>query len=167
MGCGCPRAAPPGGGTGRCGGGPRRVRPADLPPAGATESLEERAAGCHYRLIAPGSRSHGERRSRRRTDALPWRTSREKASAGGGAANARPRPRLTRGPYGPRRRQKSTTPQGHRSCSSAPRPLPPQQLITKHPLRSDSAAARGLLGNVVQSSARAAGLCLTMNYHSQ
>lgn len=73
---GCPRAAPPGGGTGRCGGGPRRDRPADLPPAGATESLEERASGRHYRLlIAPGSRSHDERRGRLRTDALPWRTS--------------------------------------------------------------------------------------------
>lgn len=49
-------------------------------------------------------------------------------------------------------------------CSPPP---PPQQLITKHPLRSDSAAAPGLLGNVVQSSTRAVGLCLTTNYHSQ
>lgn len=78
MGCGCPRAAPPGGGTGRCGGGPRRDRPADQPPARTAESLEERASRSHYRLIAPGSRSHGERRGRRRTDELPWRTLRGK-----------------------------------------------------------------------------------------
>lgn len=78
MGRGSPRAAPPGGGAGRCGGGPRRDLPADLSPARATESLEDRASGRHYRLIAPGSRSHGERRGRRRTDELPWRTSRGK-----------------------------------------------------------------------------------------
>lgn len=121
---GRPRAAHPGGGTGRCEGGPPTDRPADLPRAGATESRVERASGRHYRLIAQGSRGHGERRGWRRTDALPWRTPEGKACAGGGAADVRPWPRLARGPLGPQRRQMSTTPRGRRSCSPAPNPLP-------------------------------------------
>lgn len=111
---GCPRAAPPGGGTWRCGGGPRRDRPSDLPPAGATESLVERALGRHYRLlIAPGSRSHGERRGRRRTDALPWRTSR-RGKSDLEVARRTPGPGCSslEVPLLPRRRQMSTTPRG-------------------------------------------------------
>lgn len=62
MGCGCPRAAPPGGGTGRCGGGPRRDRPADQPPARTAESLKSgpRGATTVSSLRGAGATASGE-----------------------------------------------------------------------------------------------------------
>lgn len=141
-------------------------RPDPPPPTGATESREERAGReaplPPHRSGEPGpqraeaggerTRCHGGHRRGRR-------------ECGGGAAAARPWLRLLRGPLGPQRRQMSTTPRGRRRrrCSSTP----PQQFITRHPLRNDSAAARGLLGNGVQSSVHAAGLCSIRNYNSQ
>lgn len=171
MGGGRPRAAPPGGGTGRCGGGrtaaaagPAR-RPA--PRAGTTESPEERAARRHYRLIAPGSRGRGVQRPAANGRAAMADTEGESVSRGwrGGrkalaaARASSPRP--------------SETPEANHSPRPPPPlllrspPPPPRQLITKHPLCSDSAAARGLLGNGVRSSVPAAGLRPTRNYNSQ
>lgn len=151
-------------------GRPRRGRPADLPlppPTGATESREE-PAGREAPLPPHRSGEPGPRRAeaggeRTRCHGGHRRGRRER---GGGAAAAKPWLRLPRGPLGPQRRQLSTTPRGRRSCSSTP-PPPPPQLIARHPLRNDSAAARGLLGNAVQSSVRAAGICPTRNYNAQ
>lgn len=155
------------GGAGAAAAGLAR-RPAPPPLTGATESREERAGReaplPPHRSGEPGPRRAEAGGERTRSHGGHRRGRRER---GGGAAAARPWLRLPRGPLGPQRRQMSTTPRGRHSCSFTPPPPPPQQLITRHPLRNDSAAARGLLGNGVQSSVHAAGLCPTTNYNSQ
>lgn len=66
IGGGRPRAAPPGGGTGRCGGGRggvgRPTRPPHPRPGRPSRGKSGRAARRHYRLIAPGSRGHSVQR---------------------------------------------------------------------------------------------------------
>lgn len=171
MGGGRPRAAPPGGGTGRCGGGSGGVGPQTCPnllrPGRPSRGRSGRAARRHYRLIAPGSRGHGVQRPAANGRAAMAATEEEGVSV-----------EVARRPQGPgcgscedpsalRDARCQPLPEAAAAAPPIPPPPPPQQLIARHPLRNDSAAARGLLGNAVQSLVHAAGICPTRNYNSQ
>lgn len=129
MGGGCPRAAPPGGGTGRCGGGRGGVGPQTRPPTpDRGDRVAGRAGGPRGATTASSLRGAGATACRGRGERTRCHGGhrRERRECGGGAAAARPWLRLLRGPLGPQRRQMSTTPRGRRRrrCSSTP----PQQL---------------------------------------
>lgn len=167
MGGGCPRAAPPGGGTGRCGGGRGGVGPQTRPPTpDRGDRVAGRAGGRRGATTASSLRGAGATACRGRGERTRCHGGhrRERRECGGGAAAARPWLRLLRGPLGPQRRQMSTTPRGRRRrrCSSTP----PQQLH-QAPTPQRLRRCAGLAGKWSAKLLHAAGLCPTRNYNSQ
>lgn len=133
-------------------GRPRRGRPADQTPhprpGRPSRGKSGRAARRHYRLIAPGSRGHGVQRPAANGRAAMAATEEKGVSV-----------EVARRPQGPgcgfcedpsALRDARCQPLPEAAAAAAP-PLP-RSSSTRHPLRNDSAAARGLLGNGVQSS---------------
>lgn len=148
-------------------GRPRRGRPADQTPhprpGRPSRGKSGRAARRHYRLIAPGSRGHGVQRP-----AANGRAAMAATEGKGVSVEVARRPQgpgcgFCEDPSALRDARCQPLPE---AAAAAALPLP-RSSSTRHPLRNDSAAARGLLGNGVQSSVHAAGLCPTRNYNSQ
>lgn len=174
MGGGRPRAAPPGGGAGRGGAeaGTAAARPTGPRPfpslSGRWSAGGRRNAGRPYPLIAPGNPGRGARRLRRQPDVLPWRrpcTSQgERRRAVERAAHtalvaARPRVPRPQGPQitSPGRGRDASPPQTPRPASAHQRAPPPPA----------SSAARGLLGDGVQSRGGALRRPPRGDYNSQ